>query len=275
MSPVLTIAERYQITGQPIGEGGMGVVYKAYDPVTRRYVAVKTMRGAIDSIALDLFHKEWTVLSRINHPNIVDIFDTGEFEQSGQRKPFFVMPFLPGRTFDFLIKNVSQRLTVERVIEIMVQACRGLQAAHEHGLIHRDVKPSNIFVMDDDSVKIIDFGIARLASTKSNTGVKGTLHYLAPEFLEFQGPTPLSDQFALAVTAYEALTRRRPFDGVTESDVFSAIKTHTPPPASQLNPNVSFAISQVVHKGIAKQPYHRFATIRELGEALQKARRNE
>ena len=275
MSPVLTIAERYQITGQPVGEGGMGVVYKAYDPVTRRYVAVKTMRGAIDSMALDLFHKEWTVLSRINHPNIVDMFDTGEFEQSGQRKPFFVMPFLPGHTFDFLIRNASQRLTVERVIEIMVQTCRGLQAAHENGLIHRDVKPSNIFVMEDDTVKVIDFGVAHLAGADTVTGIKGTLQYMSPEQLEMKPTSPASDIFSLAVVCYEALTGRKPFARRTDTETVEAIRRHVPPPACDLNPLVSQLLSRVIHKALAKAPYNRFSSAREFSDVLQKALNNQ
>ena len=253
----------------------MGIVYRAYDPVTRRYVALKTMRGVIDTVALELFHKEWTVLSRINHPNIVDIFDTGEFEQSGQRKPFFVMPFLSGRAFDFLIKNETQRLTVERVIEIMVQTCRGLHAAHENGLIHRDVKPSNIFVMDDDTVKVIDFGVAHLAGADTVTGIKGTLQYMSPEQLEMKPTTPASDIFSLAVVCYEALTGRKPFARRTDTETVEAIRRHVPPPVCELNPLVSQLLSRVIHKALAKAPYHRFSTAREFAEFLQKALNNQ
>src|SRR5215471_5173386 len=157
-SPAFIIHGRYQLGGKPIGQGGMGLVYKAYDTVTKRHVALKTMRGSLSAAALELFSKEWTVLAQLSHPNIVDVLDTGEFEQDGQIRPFFVMPFLPGSTLEQLMLNASTRLTVDRVIGIVSQTCRGLQAAHEHGLIHRDLKPSNIFVLDDDSVKIIDFG---------------------------------------------------------------------------------------------------------------------
>src|ERR1051325_8543590 len=104
-SPAQIISARYQITGKPIGQGGMGVVHKAYDVVTKRHVALKTMKGALDAAALELFSKEWTVLAGVSHPNIVDILDTGEFEEEGERKPFFVMPFLPGATFERLIEN--------------------------------------------------------------------------------------------------------------------------------------------------------------------------
>src|SRR5688572_8262085 len=161
-SPVPTINSRYQISGKPIGEGGMGIVYQAYDVVTKRHVALKTLRGRANPAALEMFSKEWSLLARMSHPNIVDILDTGEIDDGGERKPFFVMPFLKGATLDDLIAKSSQRLTVERVIEIISQACRGLQAAHEQGLIHRDLKPSNLFVMEDDTVKIIDFGLVHL-----------------------------------------------------------------------------------------------------------------
>src|SRR5580700_4311066 len=130
-TPALMINARYQVNGKPIGQGGMGVVFKAYDTVTKRDVALKTMRGTLHPAALELFSKEWSVLARVSHPNIIDILDTGEFEQEGERKPFFVMPLLPGATLEYLIDNSSTRLTVERIVGIAAQTCRGLQAAHE------------------------------------------------------------------------------------------------------------------------------------------------
>jgi serine/threonine-protein kinase len=253
----------------------MGVVYKAYDTVTKRFVALKTMFGDADPAAIELFEKEWTVLARLSHPNIVDILDTGEFRENSQRRPYFVMPLLPGMTLDHLIKTASQRLTVERSIEIFCQACRGLQAAHSQGLIHRDLKPSNLFVMDDDTVKIIDFGVVHLADTRSVTGIKGTLQYMAPEQLEMKPATALSDIFSLAVVCYETLTGRKPFSRKTESEVVDAIRTHIPPPASEINGAVTQMVSRTIHKAMAKQPWHRFSNAREFGETLQKALRNE
>jgi len=253
----------------------MGVVYKAYDSVTRRHVAIKTMRGSIDPAALELFSKEWTVLSRINHPNIIDLFDTGEFEEDRQKKPFFVMPFLQGKTLDFLIKNVSLRLTVERVTEIVMQTCRGLQAAHENGLVHRDLKPSNIFVMDDDTVKIIDFGVVYLAGSETITGLKGTLQYMAPEQIDMKPTSPASDIFSLGVVCYEALTGRKPFARRTDTETVEALRHHIPPPVGELNPLVSQLVSRVVHKAMAKAPYHRFSSAKEFSETLQKALANQ
>jgi serine/threonine-protein kinase len=271
------IAGRYEVKAK-LGEGGMGVVFRAYDPPPMdREVAVKTLHEFEDPLALELFYKECTALKSISHPNIVEIFDMGESEAGGTGRPFFVMPLLPGQTLDELIRKASHRLTVERVVEIFMQTCRGLQAAHERGLIHRDLKPSNIFVMADDSVKLIDFGVAHAvhARTRTTGFDKGTLLYMAPEQVQRQPVSVQSDVYALGVTLYEALTRRQPFRNATEESVIQAILKHIPPPASDLNPAVSHVISRVVHKAMAKQPWNRFDSARELGETLQKAYRNE
>lgn len=267
------LRERYELK-EVLGRGGMGVVYKAYDTVMRRDVALKTILDAENPATMQLFYKEWSILATMVHPNIVNIYDIGEFEHGGVRQPFFVMPLLPGVTLEQLIKDASPRLSVTGTLEIVEQACRGLHAAHEQGLVHRDVKPSNIFVMDDNSVKIIDFGIAREVSG-TKTAIKGTLFYLAPEQLQLQPPTPLSDLFALGVVTYEALTRRRPFNGASESDVVESILHYSPPPVCEINHDVSHVISQVIHKALAKQPWHRFFNMREFGDSLQKALRNE
>src|SRR6185312_12427240 len=161
---------------------------------------------------------ECDVLASMSHPNIIEIFDIGEFDEDGQRKPYFVMPLLPGRTLDHLIKNAGHRLTVERTVEIISQTCRGLQAAHERGLVHRDLKPSNIFVMGDDSVKIIDFGIAHITSKETTMGLKPL--------------SALSDIFSLSVVCYEALTGRQPFRRTREEEIAEAILREIPPPAS-------------------------------------------
>src|SRR5215470_4334573 len=258
------IAGRYEITDK-LGEGGMGVVFRAHDPAPMdREVAVKTLHEFADPLALELFYKECAALKSISHPNIVEIFDIGEYEEDGHHRPFFVMPLLPGTTLD-------------RVVEIFAQTCRGLHAAHEHGLVHRDLKPSNIFVMADDSVKIIDFGVAHAVHAHSRTTGydKGTLLYMAPEQVQHKPVSVQSDIYSLGVTLYEALTRRQPFRAATEDAVIQAILTQIPPPASDLNPAVSHVISRVIHKAMAKLPWNRFDTARELGEVLQKAWRNE
>ncbi len=273
--PVPTkLKDRYEIK-EVLGKGGMGVVYKAYDTVVKREVALKTILDIADRKALESFHKEYEVLASMSHPNIIEIFDLGEFEEAGESLPYFVMPLLNGMTLDKLIRTSSHRLTVERSVEVMAQTCRGLQAAHERGLVHRDLKPSNIFVMEDDSVKIIDFGVVHKAGADSTRGLKGTLPYMSPELIEAKTPSALSDIFSLGVVAYETFTQRRPFDRAAPHEIIQAILHHIPPPASDLNPAVSQTVSRVIHKAMAKQPYHRFSTARELAETLQKALRNE
>ena len=264
-------SRRYAIRSV-IGKGGMGVVYRAYDNETRREVAIKTLLDLSSSTMLDLFRKECEVLARLNHPNIVDIYDIGEFtDETGKRQPYFVMPLLPGVTLDRLIADGSYRLAIERVVDIISQAGRGLHAAHERGLVHRDIKPSNIFVLEDDSVKLIDFGVAHLATGITQTTIKGTLHYMAPEQVEAKKPTPLSDLFSLAVVCYEALARRRPFEGEDSSQVIEAILHQTPRMISEFNPAVNRGLSQVIQKALAKHPMRRFATVREFCDMLQKA----
>jgi eukaryotic-like serine/threonine-protein kinase len=268
------LAGRYEVR-QILGQGGMGLVYRAYDTVVRREVAVKTILDIPDPASLQLFYKECDVLASMSHPNIVEIFDIGEFEDDGKKKPYFVMPLLPGTTLDHFVRKASHRLTVERTVEIISQTCRGLQAAHERGLVHRDLKPSNIFVMEDDSVKIIDFGVAHMADTHSTRAQKGTLLYMSPEQIQMKALTPASDIFSLSVVCYEALTGRHPFQRGRADEVVDAILHQIPPPATEVNAAVSQSVSRVVHKGMAKQSWHRFASARDLGDTLSKALRNE
>lgn len=274
MSSSPKVAGRYELV-KVIGEGGMGVVYRAIDSRTKSPVALKTMRDNADPLALELFEKEWGVLAGLCHPNIVDVRDVGEIEEGGRRKPFFVMPLLPGVSLDKLIQNSSDRLTVERIVEIITQACRGLQAAHERGLVHRDLKPSNIFVLEDDTAKIIDFGVVHLAGTDSFTGHKGTWQYMAPEQVTMGPATPASDIFSLGVVTYEALTGRKPFARKTAEETANAIRTFVPPTINEINPSINRLIGMVVHKAMAKQPLHRFSSARDFSDTLRKALNNQ
>ncbi len=268
------LAGRYEVR-QILGQGGMGLVYRAYDTVVRREVAVKTILDIPDPGSLQLFYKECDVLASMSHPNIVEIFDIGEFEEEGKKKPYFVMPLLPGTTLEYFIRKASHRLTVERTIDIISQTCRGLQAAHERGLVHRDLKPSNIFVMEDDSVKIIDFGVAHMADAHTTRAQKGTLLYMSPEQIELKPLSPASDIFSLSVVCYEAMTGRNPFQRARADEVVDAILRHIPPLATELNSTISQPVSRVLHKAMAKQSWHRFASARDFGDTLNKALRNE
>jgi serine/threonine-protein kinase len=125
MTAQTLIGGRYEIK-DTLGQGGMGIVYRAFDYSTKRDVALKTMHDMADPAAVEMFSKEWGVLATLSHPNIVDILDCGEFENRGQRRPYFVMPLLPGKTLEQLIHNSSQRLTAHRIVEILRQACRSI-----------------------------------------------------------------------------------------------------------------------------------------------------
>jgi serine/threonine protein kinase len=265
---------RYELK-EKLGEGGMGVVWRALDSRIGGDVALKIMKDCSDPAALELFSKEWRSLADLSHPNIVDVRDVDVLVEDGERKPFFVMPLLRGSTLADLIANSSERLTVARVVEIISQVCRGLQAAHQRGLVHRDLKPSNIFVMDDDTAKVIDFGVVYLAGSNSMTGQKGTFQYMSPEQMQMKEVTPASDLFAVGVILYEALSGRKPFACATIEETSQAVLKRIPPPVSELNPGISHAVSQVVHKCLAKQSIHRFSSARELADTLQRASRGE
>ena len=168
----------------------MGIVYKAFDRIVGREVALKTVADIQGKAGVEMFYKEWQLLANLHHPNIIEIFDIGEFDDGSGIKPFFVMPLLPGTTLDNLLRLPGQQITPERLGEIVAQVCRGLQAIHDTGLIHRDIKPSNIFVMEFNAVKLIDFGIAHLMGGNTVTGLKGTVSYMAPEQIMSQECSP-------------------------------------------------------------------------------------
>ncbi len=274
MTASTTVRSRYELR-EVLNKGGMGMVYHAWDTLMKRDVALKTILDVQNRAAFDLFYKEWGLQASITHPNIIEIYDIGEFEDDGVSRPYFVMPLLPGCSLADLIRNSIQPLTVERTVQIMNQVCRGLQAAHERGLIHRDIKPNNVFVMADDSVKIIDFGVAFTDHSSTQTAMRGTLPYMAPELLQLKPPSVLTDIFSLGAVCYEALTRRRAFQGSNDGEVSNSILRTNPPPASDLNPAVSLLLSQVVHKAMAKQPWHRYTSAREFGDTLMRAIHNE
>lgn len=205
---------RYEIIGE-IGQGAMGVVYKATDPLIDRIVAIKTITL---SLALDereeyeaRFYQEAKAAGRLSHPNIVTIYDVG---RSGD-VAYIAMEFLQGRELRDIL-NDKQLLPVDQVIDIVTQVAMGLDYAHEHGIVHRDIKPSNIMVSRDAHVKITDFGIARMASAgvRTQTGmVLGSPKYMSPEQVMGKQTDQRSDIFSLGVMLYEMLTGQPPFMG--------------------------------------------------------------
>lgn len=249
----------------------MGVVYRAFDREQHREVALKTLRDQATPDLLDRLTRELEVLKSLHHhPGIVPIYSFGTHEG----KPYFTMPILAGATLREIIEGQPHRLTPPRVVEIISHVCKGLQAAHDLKLIHRDVKPSNIFVLEDDSAVIIDFGIASLVDRTNTRGLSGSPPYMSPEQLELRGASPKSDIFSLGVVCYEALSLRHPFPGPDEAELHRQIRTFYPPSVSELNPAVNHLLSQVVSVAMAKSPRSRFESAREFMELLQAAVRN-
>jgi serine/threonine protein kinase len=274
---VLGEGDRYRIEEQ-IGRGGMGAVYRAYDKNTDRQVAVKLILDVSSPDAIALFDKEWRILSELQHVNVVSMTDRGEFRDGFMTRPYFVMPFLRGKTLQQRIADSSTPLTVEEVVDIISAAAAGLHAAHLKGVVHRDVKPSNIFTLDSGSVVVIDFGVVHFSEKGDITTIKGTTPYIAPELFDPDRkdvPSPRSDLFSLGVVCYEALTRTQPFSHETTTETIRALLKEIPAPAYELNREVSLAISQVVQKAMAKNKNHRYATTTDFSGRLRRALRNE
>jgi eukaryotic-like serine/threonine-protein kinase len=252
---------KYQITGE-IGSGGFGRVYSAQDRSVGRIVAIKVMNAPGDTDLVRRFHAEAMTVAKLAHKNIVTVHDYGE--QDGA--PYLVMEYLEGINLQDLIKQGT--LSLLEKVEIMTEVAEGLHCAHKQGITHRDVKPANIMRLADGSVKIMDFGIARIASESANrltqTGfIVGTWAYMAPE--QFNGTSDAqSDIFAYGVTFYELLTGRNPFSAPDPAGVFSRITSIDPAPVSSLLPGCPEDLDHLIQKTLAKDREQRYANLQDL-----------
>jgi serine/threonine protein kinase len=261
---------RYQIVRE-LGRGAMGVVYEATDPQIGRAVALKTVR--LDALSINAeelaqrFKNEARAAGRLNHPNIVTIYDAGE--EDGVL--YIAMELLEGHTLHALL--AERRLPVERAIDIGRQICAGLQFAHSKGIIHRDIKPGNVIVASQGFVKITDFGIARSGETMTLTGqVLGTPHYMSPEQVLGKDLDPRSDLFSVGVILYEMLTGERPFEGQSMTTVMYKIVHETPVPPRAIDTAIHPGLSAVIEKALAKSPEVRYPNGVELAAALENYR---
>ncbi|MBV9359698.1 MAG: serine/threonine protein kinase, partial [Chloroflexi bacterium] len=215
-----TIVGRYRIEGR-LGVGGMSTVQLAFDERLERYVAIKLLAEhlADDPTFVSRFRREALAAARLVHPNIVQVFDFGFDEHQGQH--FIVMERVQGHSCAELLRDHG-RLDVDQAVDIVTQACRGLDYAHRGGVVHRDVKPGNLLVSDSDVVKLADFGIARATDQSSITqvgSVLGTAAYLAPEQARGEPAGPPSDLYALGVVAYQLVAGRLPYQGASLTDL--------------------------------------------------------
>jgi serine/threonine-protein kinase len=266
----------------PVGAGGMGEVYRARDERLGREVAVKVLPASFsrDPDRLRRFEQEARAASALNHPNILTIHDVGEREGA----PYVVSELLEGQTLRERLGVGA--LSVRKVVDYAVQIARGLGAAHEKGIVHRDLKPENILVTSDGRVKILDFGLAKLAegeAEKAGTGaltaardtepgvVLGTVGYMSPEQVRGQAADPRSDIFAFGAVLYEMLTGERAFRGASPAETMSAILREEPPDVGRSNPEVTPALDRIVRRCLEKSPAERFHSVRDLAFALSEA----
>lgn len=257
---------KYEIVEQ-IGMGGFGVVYKAWDPFIQRWVALKTCTTS-DEETTKRFFREAQLAGALQHPNITLIFDFG----IEGNIPYFVQEFLSGTDLDEMIRQ--QRLSLTGIVGVLLQVCAGLEFAHSRGIVHRDIKPANVRVLEDGSVKIMDFGIAKLMESDSRltqTGVAlGTAGYLSPEQLTGKPLDARTDIFSVGVMAYELVTGVRPFVGPNISNVIYQILNQDPLPPRRRNPACPEVLEAAILRCLAKDPAKRYGSVRELAADLKR-----
>lgn len=257
------INDRYEII-RNIGEGGMANVYLAIDTILNRKVAVKILRGdlATDEKFVRKFQREASAASNLDHPNIVGIYDVGEDDGNY----YIVMEYVEGQTLKSLIKRRGS-LTLLEVVDIMTQLTSGIEHAHEKGIIHRDIKPQNVLILDDGLVKIADFGIAQALNSNELTqtnSVMGSVHYLPPEQANGIGSTYKSDIYSLGILMFELLIGKVPFKG--ENAVEIAIKQMKDPIPSvcDLKEDIPQSVENIILKATAKNPKNRYDTVEDM-----------
>lgn len=272
----------YRIVSK-IGAGGMGEVYKAHDSRLDREVAIKVLPSEMssDEDRLRRFEQEAKATSALNHPNILTVFDIGEYEGS----PFIVAELLEGEELRERLDEGS--IPLRKVTDYAQQIVSGLSAAHEKGIVHRDLKPENLFITKDDRVKILDFGLAKLSEPPASAGgqsgnedatrkaltnpgvVMGTVGYMSPEQVRGHVTDHRSDIFSFGLILYEMITGRRAFQEESLAETMSAIVKEEPPEMTESNPNISPALERIVQRCLEKKPERRFQSTHDLGFALE------
>jgi serine/threonine-protein kinase len=269
--PTIGHVGRYALKHR-LGEGGLGRVYTAWDPILSRNLAIKTLqlgasgvhREALDALILN----EARAVASLNHPNIVTIYDAGLSELG----VYIAMEQLPGSDLRQLL-NEGWRPDALRAARLMRRVADALSYAHGKGVIHCDIKPANILLIDRRKPKVLDFGIARVAHRTGDSALDGLItgspHYLAPEQMRGDKPDERTDVYAMGVVLYELLTGRKAFSGRSIQDIADAVLQGQPVPARALAPGVPQALSAITAKAMAVAPEDRFASARELSAALR------
>jgi serine/threonine-protein kinase len=274
MTSTTMIAGRYRIESR-LGVGGMSTVQLAFDQRLERYVAVKLLAEhlADDPTFVSRFRREALAAARLVHPNIVQVFDFGFDEHAHQH--FIVMEHVPGHSCAELLRDHGP-MDVEQAVDVITQACRGLDYAHRNGVVHRDVKPGNLLVSDSDVVKLADFGIARATDQSSITqvgSVLGTAAYLAPEQARGEEAGPRADLYSLGVVAYQLLSGRLPYEASSLSELALKQQREPPPPVDELNARVPPELADAIGLALALDKEERPETALLLGEAISSGAR--
>src|SRR5262250_2717068 len=266
---------KYEIRRE-IGRGAMGVVYEAYDPMIKRVVALKTIRedqlsGEDSAQMINRFRREAQAAGRLNHPNIVSIYDFGE--EGGTW--YIAMEFVQGRELKACFE-ANERFRIPDIVRIMTQILGALAYSHRQGVVHRDVKPANIFLLGEGAVKVADFGIAHIeASNLTQVGtVLGTPAYMSPEQILGLPVDGRSDLFSAGVILYQFLTGERPFSGSSATTMHKVLE-EDPLPPSRFNVQVPGAMDAVVRKALAKRPEDRYQSADDFAAALRAAAQRE
>ena len=264
---------RYEIS-EKIGSGGMADVYRATDSILNRTVAIKVLHPhfANEKDFVARFKREAQAAANLTHPNIVNIYDWGAEDSTY----FIVMEYLVGRSLKEIIEDQAP-LDEKLIVDIIRQVLKAVEAAHDSDLVHRDIKPHNIIISDDGTVKVMDFGIAKsISSTLTQTGsIMGTAFYLSPEQAQGAEVSGASDLYSVGVVLYEMATGKVPFDG--ESPVSIALKHvhEAPVPPRRLNPDLSLSLQTIILKAISKNPNDRYSNAAELRDDLGRSANGE
>jgi eukaryotic-like serine/threonine-protein kinase len=266
---------RYEIL-EEIGRGRMGIVYKAHDPLIDRFVAIKT----IDIHELSdkekdeykaRFYQEAKAAGRLNHPNIITIYDLGRKGDIA----YIAMELMEGPELQNIVAE-NQPLSILEKLDVAFQVAEGLAYAHEHGVVHRDIKPSNILVLTGKHVKIADFGIAKMESSLWRTQpdtIMGSPLYMSPEQVESRRVDARSDIFSFGIVLYQMLTGRLPFHGESPNAVFYQIVNEEPPKPSSVTAGIPDMLDHIVAKCLAKKPDDRYQNAKDLASDLHSCRR--